>query len=458
MFAMVFSSRPLGPWSCLGVVALSLASAACTSTTTLPPEAAGGLRDPVAVDGTLELRASNGEHAFVHAGDSVLLTRSDGRSMRAKGKDLCRNREGVVIRMQDAPCQAGVPFARWEELASIEVKQFDGAGTVGLVTVGAAALVALAAAGGAFNDRKSSGKSGSTDGSTGSSSPISSTPDPGGNRAAGPSPVPAGGDRVPATPTPGDRVSATPSVVGSGGTGSGTSGGVPVTAPVRAPAGSGGLDTAPPIVAGAGGGAPIGDTRPPRVAGGGYRGSSTTTFIGVFPSGGGSEPSSHDEPSTIGPTTSFAPAQLATRDAAPIFSERDERRSSVRPLLRGDVGLCLFSATECTQGSARAGAIFLNIVELTGGVRFERGTEAPIWVVAALGLHGAFPKFPRAALYVGAQGGVALQGGLLFTPAAGLRIRTFGNLWLGAMPASFTYYSRPGRTAYSPSLELMYDF
>lgn len=157
------------------------------------------------------------------------------------------------------------------------------------------------------------------------------------------------------------------------------------------------------------------------------------------------------------PAASDATGELSAKDATPLFSVRSERRAMVRPLIRGELTGCVTAPT-CVAGGARVGAIFANLVDVTGGVRVENGADTTYWGVLGLGMHGAFPGAPAVALYLGTQLGFAGDDQFLVAPSAGVRLRPVANLWLGLLPLGLSYYTKPGRAAYTPSLELAYDF
>ncbi|NOU34642.1 MAG: hypothetical protein HOO96_42675, partial [Polyangiaceae bacterium] len=144
------------------VAAALFALSGCSSTTNLSSGAASGLRGAEEADGSLYLQAENGESVHVHPSDTVTLTRTDGEVTEAEGSQLCRTEAGVVIRAANttrSDCAMGTPFARWADIASIRVKQFDGAATVGVTTVAAGVVVVgVVLAAGAFSN-KSKGSS-----------------------------------------------------------------------------------------------------------------------------------------------------------------------------------------------------------------------------------------------------------------------------------------------------------
>lgn len=349
----------------------------------------------------------------MHPNDTVTLTRTDGQMVRTEGSQLCRSEAGVIVRAASttrSDCAQGTPFARWADIASIRVEQFDGAATVGITTVAAGVVVVgVALAAGAFNS-KSKG---------------SSEKEPSGGRQS-------------ASPTVNGRTPAAPGVNG---------------APAPAPA-------------------PRGDSRGAVVAGGGdhhhhheHHGGGTTVVLlgGMGSSSSGSyESTDTDAPAPVlaapAPVASDGPAaELSAKDATPLFSARSERRALVRPLVRGELTGCVTQPT-CVAGGARIGAIFANLVDVSGGLRVEKGADTTYWGVLGLGLHGAFPGAPAVALYLGTQLGFAGDNQFLVAPSAGVRLRPAGNLWLGLLPLGLTYYTKPGRAAYTPSLELGYDF
>ncbi|WP_394841373.1 hypothetical protein LZC95_30405 [Pendulispora brunnea] len=157
------------------------------------------------------------------------------------------------------------------------------------------------------------------------------------------------------------------------------------------------------------------------------------------------------------------PASLPSegQDSVPLFSGRAQRRAIVRPSLRVDAGACAFS-DRCFTGSARVGATFLDILDISGGVRWEQGRTDTVLATAGAGLNGTFPRLPALSVYVGTQFGFG--DGFRIIPSAGLRLKPGGNVSIGILPASFTYFSpdrgspERSRVAYTPSLELGYEF
>ncbi|WP_394830675.1 hypothetical protein LVJ94_29625 [Pendulispora rubella] len=157
------------------------------------------------------------------------------------------------------------------------------------------------------------------------------------------------------------------------------------------------------------------------------------------------------------------PASLPStgQDSVPLFSGRAERRAIVRPTLRLDGGACAFS-DYCLTGSARVGATFLDFLDISGGVRWEQGKTDTVLGTVGAGLNGTFPRLPALSMYIGTQFGFG--DGFRIIPSAGLRVKPGGNVSIGILPASFTYFapdrSSPerSRVAYTPSLELGYEF
>lgn len=401
------------------IAAALFALSGCSSTTNLSSGAASGLRGAEEADGSLYLQAENGESVHVHPSDTVTLTRTDGQVVEAEGSQLCRTEAGVVVRPANTTrgdCAMGTPFARWSDIASIRVKQFNGAATVGVTTIAAGVVVVgVVLVAGAFS-----------------------------NKSKGSSEKEPSGSRQTATPAANGRTPATPGVNGA-----------PPSAPPATPM------PRP---------APHNDTRGPVVAGGGdhhhhdhHGGGTTVVFLGGFgSSSSGSYASTESDapapsPEMPAPMPAASTGELSAKDATPLFSTRSERRAIVRPLVRGELTGCVTQPT-CIAGGARVGAIFANLVDVTGGIRVENAADTTYWGVLGLGLHGAFPGAPAAALYLGTQLGFAGDNQFLVAPSAGVRLRPVGNLWLGLLPLGLTYYTKPGRAAYTPSLELGYDF
>ncbi|WP_394827722.1 hypothetical protein [Pendulispora albinea] len=158
------------------------------------------------------------------------------------------------------------------------------------------------------------------------------------------------------------------------------------------------------------------------------------------------------------PTTEIDPARAiaGARDATPLFSGSAERRATFRPSLRVDGAVCA-TGRACLAGAARIGLTFMNFLEVSGGVRWERDTRAPLWATFGLGLHGQFPAIPRLAIFLGSQLAVADEG-VRVSPTLGARVRPVADFWVGVNPAAVTYFSPEKRFAYTPSLEMAYEF
>jgi hypothetical protein len=186
--------------------------------------------------------------------------------------------------------------------------------------------------------------------------------------------------------------------------------------------------------------------RPPR------RTSRGSTSVNVLVITSGSSPSSGGSPGE-GEPSALVPL---TDDEEPLFSERVRRRSVVSPFLRGDIGGCLGSAS-CVAGSLRAGVLLKDLVELSGGMRWDRLEEDPSrQFVLGAGLQGKFPSAPSLALALGSL--VALGDKVRVAPYAGLRGHLGAGVWMGFQPLGVTFFLAKKRIAYTPSLDLAFTF
>jgi hypothetical protein len=185
--------------------------------------------------------------------------------------------------------------------------------------------------------------------------------------------------------------------------------------------------------------------RPPR------RTSRSSTSINVLVITSGSSSSSgspeEGEPSAVVPLT---------EEEEPLFSERTQRRSVVSPFLRGDIGGCL-GPSSCAAGSLRAGVLLKDLVELSGGIRWDRLEDDPSrQVVLGAGLQGRFPSAPSLALALGSL--VAFGDKVRVAPYAGLRGHLGAGFWMGLQPLGVTFFLTEKRIAYTPSLDLAFTF
>lgn len=140
----------------------------------------------------------------------------------------------------------------------------------------------------------------------------------------------------------------------------------------------------------------------------------------------------------------------------PLFSDQASRRSRFLPVLRGEVGGCLGSEP-CSYQSLRLGAVVMDLVEFSGGLRWEQlGGRSSLAAVLGLGLQGRFPRYPSLALALATQ--VTVGDRTRITPQAGLRWNPGDGFWLGLQPLAVTFLLPEERVAYTPSLELGYSF
>ncbi|HVH46435.1 MAG TPA: hypothetical protein VM925_29035 [Labilithrix sp.] len=147
-------------------------------------------------------------------------------------------------------------------------------------------------------------------------------------------------------------------------------------------------------------------------------------------------------------------------DASLLFSRKTIRQAEYRPSLRVDAGTCLLDRT-CVLGSARGGVTFFDVLDLSGGLRWEDGRTTRLMATVGLGFQARFLHAQRLAMYTGVQFG--LGDGLRVAPSVGVRFRVVEGLWVGAMPLGLTYFAandpRGKRgVLYTPSLDLGYEF
>lgn len=124
----------------------------CTSNATLPgPQNNGLMSAREEGNGSLRLIDQQGEEVYLQPDDTLKIHTTDGEVTEAKGRDLCRSLQGLSLRINDGPCAQGNWIASWDEVASLEVEQFDGASSVAISTAAAVlvvgALIVLASSG-----------------------------------------------------------------------------------------------------------------------------------------------------------------------------------------------------------------------------------------------------------------------------------------------------------------------
>jgi len=428
------------------VALLASSLLACTTQTTVAgPSAVAGLQGVETSHGTFRFTGQNGTSVQVRPEDTLTVRTVDGNVRVAKAERMCRNGTGLYLRERDEPCNQASRIATWDEIGSIEVKQFDGGGTVAVVTFAAAVTAAVVVAV-VLVASESKGKSSS-----------------GGN---GPKLLP-GGTRTPARPSV--KGNAPPPVLSS------------ADAP-RVHSGLTGFRGGPSGARGSGAGRSpdarsrtlaTGDTHPPAIArehrSRHWDREPSSLTVGILNTGDpdeehyapapvGSDPAPIDSAPGIasGPLVlDLEPRGNTAPDASPLFSGLAVRRSSFRPSLRIDGGACVASDA-CFAGAARLGFTVANLVELSGGVRWEEGTSGSLFGTFGAGLHGQFPGAQALALFLGTQ--VAVGDGFRVAPSAGLRVRPAAEFWIGLQPAGVTYFSKEKRFAYTPSIELAYEF
>ena len=187
--------------------------------------------------------------------------------------------------------------------------------------------------------------------------------------------------------------------------------------------------------------------RPSHRHGHGHRGGVNVNVL-IFPGVNTSSSST-----TFGPEEGESP--LLTPEDRPLFSDRAIRRSSFQLSLRAEGGACVGSEG-CTHSSLRLGALLGDLVELSGGLRWEQLRQgfSPM-AMFGVGLQGRFPRHPSLALMLGTQ--IALGEETRVTPQAGLRLHLGEGFWFGVQPLAVTFFVGD-RVAYSPSLDLAYTF
>ncbi|RYE83654.1 MAG: hypothetical protein EOO75_19060 [Myxococcales bacterium] len=157
------------------------------------------------------------------------------------------------------------------------------------------------------------------------------------------------------------------------------------------------------------------------------------------------------------PPETAAPSFVPTTGTEPLFAGATVRRASVSPSLRLDLSGCV-GGERCLAQSVRGGLLMGDLVELSGGVRFEQNGVRTAWLgVIGLALQGRFTGAPWMSLVLGHQMAVAGDS-LRLTPNAGLRFEPVRGTVVGVMPLGLTYFQEKERVAYTPSLDLAHAF
>ena len=126
-----------------------------------------------------------------------------------------------------------------------------------------------------------------------------------------------------------------------------------------------------------------------------------------------------------------------------VFSETDDRRTTIRGLVSADLGLSAFTPRNGATSSARGGVRLFDFLDLTTGARgIEGGTvaDSPRFVpTLGVGLNGMFPRARWLALALGAEIGTGSALDVYFAGMAGLRFAPISTLWVGVFPLHPSY-------------------
>jgi hypothetical protein len=375
-------------------VLCSVGLLACSTQTTLPAATAVGLSGAMeGDDGTVRLVDAHGDELHLRSGDSLTIATTAGAVTEVPASRMCRSAEGLSMRVERGSCANATWIAAWDELASIHVDQFDGAATVAVSTAAAVIVVGIIVVAASSKDDGSKGSGGGKEKSK--------------SKQGAPSSSSSGSGHALATPTRG----------GSSG------GGAPAPRPSSSHhAGShrhgGGVVFAPQV---------------------------------LVLNGGGT--SSSPQPAEVDEQASLA---AAPTDMEPLFSARAQRRAQWQPSLRLEAGGCVLQ-DRCLAESLRLGLLIGDLVELSGGGRWEQVSSGASWLgVVGLGMQGKFTRWPSLALALSAQ--VAFGSAVRVMSSAGLRFRPGGDIWVGVQPLGLTYFEKESRLAYTPSLDVGYVF
>lgn len=381
---------------CLLCVASLLA---CSTQSTLPAATAADLANAQeGEDGTVKLVDENGGGVHLRPGDKLKVTLNDGVVTEVPASRVCRSAEGLSMRAEKGSCAEASWIGTWDEVASINVDQFDGASTVAVSTAAAVIVVGIIVV---VASSKGGGSGVGSVGAPGAGKGKAKPDAPKANGAA------RSGHTV-ATPSRGGRAGA------------------------------------------AGAAAPVAPS--PWATPHARRGRSYN--VGLMPRVVLNTAGSYEPP----PSVDELPALVAAPvDARPLFSSQAQRRAYLQPSLRFDVGGCV-SMTRCHAESLKIGLLMGDLFELSAGGRWEQfDGKSSLLGVMGLGLQGKFTSAPSLALALNAQfafGGSTVR----MMSSAGLRIRPSGDIWMGLQPLALTYFQTESKLAYTPSLDLGYVF